>query len=269
MQFGKFIGADLRLFLQLMDVYHREEKATIKLARARPEKFLAPDALNFSWCALYERPMLEHLAAVISAPGLADITKEISDSPNQVKAIAKLIDRVDRDIDEVLAELDSEQTDAFRKGLPVLFGMAYSVSRSLRSLLVYGCYLNDLIARVREHRDRDALFAAVKIDPTTMGCPSVIALISQATLAEDKAFFRKLRNALEGRFTKREQANFQKMRVIFQVLKETGAERLTDAQLYELFVNQLGLYASDKVHGDVRKNLRKLASQYLTQGATT
>jgi hypothetical protein len=102
-----------------------------------------------------------------------------------------------------------------------------------------------------------------------MGCPSVIAEIGRARLAGDKVFFTRLRNSIEGKLTKREQANFQKMRVIFQVLKETGAERLTDAQLYELFVNQLQLYASDKVRGDVRKNLRKLASQYLTKGATT
>ena len=269
MQFGKFTGADLRLFLRLMGIFEKEEKELIEDVRSNPEKLLGPDAISVYWCGFYEKPFIDHLAALVGALGLGDVVKEIHDSPKPVEAMAEIIDGLDAELEAMFSELDSGQADLIQKGLPLLLALIYSISMSLRSLLVYGCYLNDLIARVREGRDRDALFAAVKIDPTTMGCPSVIAEIGRARLAGNQAFFIRLRNALSGRLTKREQANFQKMRVIFQVLKETGAERLTDTELYELFVNQLGLYTSDKVRGDVRKNLRKLASQYMRKGATT
>lgn len=268
MDFGKFSGADLRLFLQLIDLFKQEEQGLLDNIRNKPEKVVGPDAISVYWCGFYEKPFIQHVGALIGALGFEEIVKEIFESPKPIEAMSELIQEADVGLEEEMSEWNSEHWRIMEKALPAFLALLYSISMSLRSLLVYGCYLNDLITRVRVDRDRDALFSAVKIDTTTLGCPSVIAEVGRARLAGDKRFFYKLRNAIDGKLTKREQANFQKMRVIFQVLKETGAQRLTDTQLYELFVNQLGLYASDKVRGDVRKNLRKLASQYL-KGATT
>jgi len=268
MQFGKFTGADLRLFLQLVDVFREEEKELLEDVQSKPEKLLGPNALSVYWCGFYEKPFIEHLGAMVGALGFEEVVKEVANSSKPVEAMAAFIDGADAELETAFSGLGSDEKNAMEKMLPALLALLYSVCMSLRSLLVYGCYLNDLIARVRVDRDRHALFSAVKIDPTALGCPSVVAEIGRARLSGDKRFFYKLRNSIDGKFTKREQANFQKMRVIFQVLKETGAERLTDAQLYDLFVNQLALYTSDRVRGDVRKNLRKLASQYL-RGATT
>lgn len=269
MQFGKFTGADLRLFLRLIGIFQSAEGEFLEDVRSKPGEVIGPEAISIYWCNMYEKPFIEHVGGIVSALGFTDVVKEIAQSSQPVKAMAELVDSLDDELELGAKELGEEDVHLLKKGLPALMGLVYSLAMSLKSLLVYGCYLNDLIARVRENRDQGALFSALKIDPTCLGCPSVVAEIGRAKLAGDKKFFKRLKNAIDGKLTKREQANFQKMRVIFQVLKETGAERLTDAQLHELFVNQLGLYTTDKVRGDVRKNLRKLANQYLTKGATT
>lgn len=87
-------------------------------------------------------------------------------------------------------------------------------------------------------------------------------------LLEDQRFLAKLKGAFSGKFLKREQANFQRMRVILRVLSETGAGRLSDERLHELFVKQLRLYSSDSKRGDVKKNLRKFANQYMKIATT-
>jgi len=79
MQFGKFTGADLRLFLRLVGVFQREEKELIDLVREEPEKLLGPDAVSVYWCGFYEKPFIEHLAALVGALDLGDTVKEFTD----------------------------------------------------------------------------------------------------------------------------------------------------------------------------------------------
>lgn len=68
---------------------------------------------------------------------------------------------------------------------------------------------------------------------------------------------------------KREQANFQKMRLVFEVLHEVGASRLSDSQLHQLFVEELDLYSSNAKSGGNAKALRKFADTYMKRSTTT
>ena len=208
-------------------------------------------------------PFVEHLGRFVGASGLADEVQKLGEVPSQMRALIALIDESDIGQDDP----SPEEIEIVQKTLPVVIALVTSVYHSLRCLLVFGCYLNDLIAMARQGDER-ALFNAIRIDPTVVGCPSVVARISRAVLLEDHRFFAKLKAALSGKLQKREQANFQKMRLIFQVLSETGAGRLSDDQLHELFVKQLRLYSSDSKRGDVKKNLRKFTDQYMKTATT-
>lgn len=109
----------------------------------------------------------------------------------------------------------------------------------------------------------------IRVDPTIVGCPTAVAHISRSVLLDDKQFMSKMKAALNGKLHKREQAYFQKMRLVLQVLSETEAAKLTDENLHQLFVEQLRLYTADSKSEDVMKNLRKFANQYLKGRATT
>ncbi|GAB4119286.1 MAG: hypothetical protein Fur0026_09290 [Sideroxydans sp.] len=84
-------------------------------------------------------------------------------------------------------------------------------------------------------------------------------------MLKDDEFFTDLKNAIGGTFGRREQENFKMMRLVFQVLHEAGATRLTDQQLHQLFVDELNLYDRDAEP----KNLRKHADTYMKKSATT
>lgn len=59
------------------------------------------------------------------------------------------------------------------------------------------------------------------------------------------------------------------MRLIFRILSEAGATRLSNDQLYQLFVEELKLYTANSAGGGVEKSLRKFADTYMKQYATT
>ena len=59
------------------------------------------------------------------------------------------------------------------------------------------------------------------------------------------------------------------MRLVFEVLYEADALRLTDKQLYQLFVEELKLYTANSKGGGSEKALCKFADTYMKQNATT
>ena len=59
------------------------------------------------------------------------------------------------------------------------------------------------------------------------------------------------------------------MRLILKVLSEAGATRLSNKQLYQLFVEELDLYTSNSMGGGVESSLRKFADTYMKKKATT
>lgn len=162
----------------------------------------------------------------------------------------------------------SEQGEAMRLKLGATMGNGMSLLNTLRCVLYHGCFLNELIERVRAGDDK-ALFDAIRIDSTVISCPSASLRISKAALLQDNRFFAKLKAAINGKLAKREQANFQKMRLVLEVLHEAGATRLSDAQLHELFVEELKLYFGNAKGGGNDKALRKFADTYMRKNTTT
>ena len=97
----------------------------------------------------------------------------------------------------------------------------------------------------------------------------MLARISGATLLQDVKFFANLKAALTGKIAKREQANFQKMRMVLEIIHEAGGSRLNDQQLHQLFVEELNLYSGNAKGGGSVKALRKFADTYMKKNSTT
>lgn len=264
-------AADLRVFLELWPRFAAEGEEVKRMLIEGKEIFLGKDAIPFSWCHLYELPIKEHMFATMAGflldEKFLDILKNMVKSPSQIAALPDTF----KQIDEYLNALEMPSKEEAMEALPMLgavLGVSFSAYNSLRCVLYHGCFLNELIQRIPLGDDK-ALFDAVRIDPTVIGCKPVLARISKATLLQDVKFFAKLKAALTGKIAKREQVNFQKMRMALEIIHEAGGTRLNDQQLHQLFVEELDLYTRNAKGGGSDKALRKFADTYMKKNATT
>ncbi|MEQ1525354.1 MAG: hypothetical protein ABL911_01225 [Gallionella sp.] len=268
---------NLRLFLEFWPKFSAEADEAHQMFIEVKDKLLNDDTEPFSWCYLYELPFRQHMIHAISAivqgyNGLisvelvSDWYKQVANTPGQIGALPGVHSQIGQHFDNT--ELSDEHSENLLPNIAGIYGLGLSMHYSLSCVLYHGCFLNELIERIRDGDDK-ALFDAVRIDPTIIGCISVSFRISKAALLQDNSFFAKLKAAISGKMAKREQANFQKMRLVFEVLHEAGATRLNDFQLQQLFVQELGLYASNAKGGGNTKALRKFADTYMKKSSTT
>lgn len=267
MQLGKISSADLQLYLNFYPQLSEELEEAREILLGRPDVFFAEDCHKPAWCHFYEKPINEHVVTVLVGLGAEAMFKDIASAPNQIQAMPVVTDAFLRALDD--EELTMEEADELRKVLAVILGLSVSVVNTFRSLLIFGFYLNYLVEQVRtsgKAADK-ALFQAVKIDPSVLGCQSFSERISRAVIENDKAFLRKLQRAIEGKLTKREDATYQRQRVVLQILYETGAPQLSEEDLYQLFVEELNLVARERDSdvGNVANNLRQFAYQFMKQ----
>lgn len=277
--FAKGITAEgLRVFLKFWPHLFAEADEAQQMIIDIKDKLLNEDTEPFTWCYLYELPIKEHLvfsltsiaqnfAEILDPQQIPNWLNQLATSPSQAIEIPKVVDQVEQHFD-AMEEPSKEQAEKMRPMMADIFGNAWSMRNTLQCILYHGCFLNELIERVRSGDDK-ALFDAIRIDPTVIGCYPAVERISKAMLLRDNSFFAKLKAAINGKMAKREQANFQKMRLVFEVLHEAGATRLSDAQLNELFVEELKLYSGNTKGGGNDKALRKFADTYMKKNATT
>ena len=269
---------DLRALLNLWPILMADAEDSQQGMIEDQAKLLGEDAVPFAWCHYYELSIREHLNRAITGitqnfDGVLDPQQiviwlgQLAASPSQVGEIPKVVDLVGQHFDAMETPSD-ELTEKMRPLLADTLGKAWSMRNTLRCVLYHGYFLNELIERARAGDDK-ALFDAVRIDPTVIGCPSVVHRISKAALLKDEKFFGDLKKAINGKMAKREQSNFQKMRLVLEVLHEGGATRLSDAQLHELFVEELKLYSGNAKAGGNGKALRKFADTYMRKNTTT
>lgn len=234
---------------------HDEEFATI----------YAEGTTKATWCQLYELPFIEHVARLVVVLGAAEDLKSLTEVPDPLAAIPSVIEKTSAEIEAM--ELSKEELEEYRKHLQVYWAIANSMLLTLRSVMTYGLYLNELIELSRgEGEEADAaLLKAIKIDPTVLACPSVSIRMSRAVMSSDKAFLGRIKRAINASLTKREQKNYQNMRLVLQALHEADALRLNEHDLYELFVKELKLVSRDREgdKGNVANNLRQFAYQFV------
>ncbi|SFE80907.1 hypothetical protein [Nitrosomonas sp. Nm166] len=236
------------------------------------ETFFDEATARFSWCHLYEYPFKHtanfNFSGLVHEEQLINWREQLVQTPGHINALPLIHDQIESYFTSNKNPTIEKDTKALQPILLANCTYFLSVQYSLYCVLYHGCFMYNLIERVRAGDDK-ALFDAIRIDPTVMGCQSAIGRISKATRLQDIQFFDNLKNAIDGKKAKRQQENFQKMRVVFRVLTEAGALRLTDSQLRELFIEELKLYTANSSGGGSEKSLRKFADTYMKKNATT
>lgn len=265
MNLGKLTSENLITLLTFIPIYVEAIKEGQEAIRQKRDKIFTPKSLSSSWHHLYELSYNEHLARFIVALGQEDEIKKMASSSNPSQAAIESLHEAFNTEDDFHLELDEES----KLTLPLILGVTHSLILNFKSLLTFGLYINELVAIARKGgvKGDKALFNAIRIDPTVIGCTSISKRISQAVLEDDQNFIKKLKRAFQGKFTKRENRVYQLQRLIMQVLLETNAPSLNAEDLYKLFVEQLKIASKDRDSdiGDVANNLRQFAYQFMKQ----
>ncbi len=267
-EYGKLSAADIRLLLSMLDSLEKEESELVQDILGNPakrEKVFAQDAPQIVWADYYEMSFPKCVLKIIEEFGIADEMSAIYKADDQVQALSAWVEKQKND------DLDDDDDDLTpNQWLQIIrssWALIVVLLRNIRSLMVYGLYINDLIQIAREgkpgRRDQ-ALLNAIRIDPSVVGCPTGIQRISRAILMQDDKFLFKLNLAIKGKLGAKEQATYQKMRFVLQVLHESNAEQLSDNQLMVLFVKELNLYhapaSAEKNLGEFARNFKKKKS---------
>lgn len=266
--YNKFKPDHLRLLLTQIDIFDKEVAEISLDLSMRQHEYTKINQAELSWAQLYEKPFNECLAIFFVLNGMSEDIKFAAESEDKLQALNEITEKIDPHLDSILNEInDMEGQKQF-----ITFNASLSLLciNSIRSLMIYGQYINELIEISRESTDfklaDKALIQAIRIDPSAVGCPIALKRISRAVFFGDHKFLKKIQNAFTGKLGVRENKNYRKMRFILQVLHESGGIDLNDKDLKELFVKHLNLYSYTQSSSE--KNLKELAYNFKKQKST-
>ena len=257
---------DLKFLLKNIDVFNKETANFSDWLNEIDHKPLLENLSNYSWAHLYEKSFSESLDDFFKDSKLAHEREKISASGNKIRATLNFQQNLPQCLDKIFDRLPEDQQLDFAV-MTMVYGML--MLKNIRSLMIYGHYINDLVTIARTASDLkkrdDALLKAIKLDASVVGCPTALVRISKAVLLNDTKFFNDLKNAIEGKIGELEAHNYQKMRFILQLLHESGGISLSNKELKELFVKQLNLYSdtqftAEKNLGEFARNFKKKKS---------
>lgn len=257
---------DIRQFLDLMPMVlgiHDELKELI-LTNANVKELVSFD----SWANYYETPFSD-LSKVFTlcmmalaldekeqkqvAGVLLEAANPLLGSIASIAAVDKIFE--DSSIEKVIPVENQKMIGQF-------FPMLVACLHALRSVMLVGRFMNDLIAEAREGNDK-ALFAAIRIDPIAAGCSSAQNRIAKAYTLNDTTFIKKLHLTQSGELQSWREKDFMDMRMTLEILHELGVSKFSDAQLEDLFSKKLRRYFYNKGDGGKAKALRKFVNEYM------
>lgn len=264
--YSNICADDLKFLLDHIDVFNEETANFSGWLNEIDQRPLLENLSNYSWAHLYEKSFSESLIDFFEDSKLVHEREKISASENKILATLNFQENLPQNLDKVFDRLPKDQQLDFTV-MAMVYGML--MLKNARSLMIYGLYINDLVAIARTASDLkerdDALLKAIRLDASVVGCSTALVRISKAVLLNDLSFLKKLKNAIAGKLGELEDRNFQKMRFILQVLHESGGICLNDKALTDLFVKQLNLYSdiqftAEKNLGEFTRNFKKKKS---------
>lgn len=241
-EYGKLTATQFRDLIELLPEVRAAGGSLSEAVSAMPPARINSILLSgYSWGEVYELAFHEHVGLVVYALGMARYLHRVARAPDPQQVF----------IEDLRSGREPED-DGIKVELQHAIGLAYSVQRTLLSVMLFQRSMSSLIQEVRESDSSEALFKAVRIDRSVVACPSIADRIARAELRRDEQFFRHLRSALRGPQKKTWEA-YCDLRYSLVVLRELGFDRLSDAQLEHLLVDTLRVYSPSP---SARKNLR-------------
>lgn len=242
-EYGKLTADQFREFIgKLPELRQQRDEFGNLLAELPKKKFDELMVSGYNWSHIYENTFARHVAIALYAFNQLKWLKDVSLAPDPQQYALDTWPN-DDSIDPE-AHPDFEPQD--------LIGLAYSLQRTILSVMLFQRSMSGLIQEVRENDDMDALFNAVRVDRAVVSCPTIADKIARAQLRNDKRFFLRLRNALKGP-TQKHWAAYCDLRYSLFTLRELGLDGLSDTQLENLLVHNLKVYPNTP---SAKKNLR-------------
>ena len=249
-EYGKLTAEQFKQLIQQLPELRKEgeslEDVVKSASKERINELLEKD---FYWAEVYELTFIEHLAFLMMALDKVEFLKEAKNAPDPTQHFMDNFG-VDDDIDH----WSGGWKGLFKK--QDLIGLVFALQRTILSIMIYQKTMQTLVEEVRQGND-DSLFDAVRLDRSSVACPTFAARIAKAELTNDKHFFIRLRNAFKGP-TQKHWQSYQDLRFALFTLRDLGFDNLTDDQLVNLLVKQLKVYPD---RFEARKNLRKQYNQ--------
>jgi len=242
-EYGKLTADQFRDFIGKLPELKRQRDEFGDLIETLPkQKFDELMVGGYSWSEVYENSFARHVA----------IALYVFNHVQWLKDAASTADPQQHMLDTWPTEdsVDPEPHPDFEP--QDLIALAYSLQRTILSVMLFQRSISGLVQEVRENDDMDALFNAVRVDRSVTSCPTIADKIARAQMRNDKRFFLRLRNALKGP-TQKHWASYCDLRYSLFVLRELGLDGLSDVQLENLLVHNLKVYPNTP---SARKNLR-------------
>ena len=248
-KYGKLTPEDFKsLFLLLPQLESERLWLQARIAEKAEEfvaKFLSS---GFAWAHLYEIPFVEFLGRYLAVTGL---DKQVSEAVAGDRSVEALFDL--RDSSEEM-EWSGGSGGQFTYG--DLLGYLHALIGNLECLLIYGSYLNDLVAAAKEGNLK-ALLNAIRIDPSVVSGPTARYFISVAVIAGDQEFIDEVRKAMSGK-TAKQSKYLNEFRLLMQILHELNELDRPTKEIMELVLD-VGAYDTSGERGfTAEKNIREL-----------
>lgn len=241
-EYGKLTADQFsELISKLPELRGQRDEFGNLLTKLSKSQFDSMMVKGYAWGEIYEYSFAQHIAIAIIAFNRRTWLDSLGTVPDPQQ---KMLDDWPTDADVWGTHPAFETQD--------LMGIAYSLQRTILSVMLFQRSLSGLIQEVRENDSMDALFNAVRVDRTTLSCPTIADKIARAEMRNDKLFFLRLRSALKGP-TQKHWTAYCDLRYSLFALRELGFDKLSDAQLEDLLVHKLKVYPNTP---SARKNLR-------------
>lgn len=248
-RFGKLSIQQIQQIMSLFPILEQARPELAEIINAKPERqseFLKPD---LAWGALYEIPINNQLAAFSEVAGFNDFLSNAASSPDPHAELLKLDDHPD------YQEWNGGTDQKYK--IHHLLGVLYSLAGTIESLLLYGFYINELLAQVIENNDDEALFKAIRVDPIVITTKTAAHRIACASVTADKRFFEELQKALQGK-TGGQARYLKRFKFLMQLLLEAGQLNLPTSVIRDLAL-ELDTYSNNP---SADKNLDELIRKF-------
>lgn len=222
--------------------------------KPRFKRLIENRRVQFSWSLAYEFDYVVMVGALIWIVGEQAAFDRILSAEDKHEEVLKM------------AEEEPEEPITRQKAAKVLWATALLMAliKSTECLTLYSVTINELVSRARKG-DAEALFKAMRVDPSVLTCPSIGSQLSLAVMRRDRKFIRRIKAALDGPHKGRKP--YRKLRFTGLILEESGALALGNRDhIYDVVANQLRLYEQQR--GDPFKGLFTQFKRWKTESTT-